>query len=519
MPITQQQLARCRADFAPAIHRAPRMTNTANTIVIIGPAAQCTRLDKHLDLLGDERPVTLGWVVPEVETNIEQPESQPILGTLDELEVIIARRKPGAALVCFPAVMTDRIKTVRTRLRRLEVPDRFMPTLEDQLAGVGPRTHLDIDPVTLLGRPARSIDEEAIGDILTGRTILITGAGGSIGSELARIAARYEPARIICVDRSENALFEIDRQIARQHASLPRTALLHDVVDDRATLRHVADLRPDIIFHAAAHKHVPMMEDHPLAAVRNNVQGTKSIADAAHIVGVERFVMISTDKAVNPSSIMGATKRLAELYVQHMHVHSPTSFSMVRFGNVLGSAGSVLETWSRQIADGGPVTVTHPDMTRYFMTIPEAAALVMQSATLQDPAAPCGEVFLLDMGDPINIAELAERYVEAHGLVPTRREVHSGMTSDAAGCMPLIFTGPRPGEKLHEDLSFDAERMTQTRHPDIHIWQQQPPDSAYIEHIIHATSQLSYRDEPSHVSAVVRSLVPEMTEPIGAVAV
>ncbi len=498
----------------------PRMTSIASTIVIIGPPSHCARLEQQLDLLGDERPVTLGWITPpDNAVDQDHEHEQPILGTLNELEAIVAQRKPGAALVSFPAIMTDCITSIRTRLRRLEIPDRFMPTLEDQLAGIGPRTQLDIDPVTLLGRPARSIDEDAVGDILTGRTILITGAGGSIGSELARIAAKFEPARIICVDRSENALFEIDRQIARQHASLPRTALLHDVVDDRATLRHVADLRPDIIFHAAAHKHVPMMEDHPLAAVRNNVQGTKSVADAAHIVGVERFVMISTDKAVNPSSIMGATKRLAELYVQHVHVHSPTSFSMVRFGNVLGSAGSVLETWSRQIADGGPITVTHPDMTRYFMTIPEAASLVMQSATLQDPAAPCGEVFLLDMGDPINIADLADRFIDAHGLTPIRSRTTTRREDDAVGCMPVVFTGPRPGEKLHEDLSFDAERMTQTRHPDIHIWQQQPPDSTYIEHIIHATSQLSYRDDPSHISAVVRSLVPEMTEPVCVVAV
>src|SRR5690606_23894821 len=319
-----------------------------------------------------------------------------ILGTTDELEAIIARRQPAMALICLPAVMKDLIASLRTRLRRLGVADRFVPTLEDLVAGIGPRTHLDIDLTQLLNRPARQFDKEAVRSVIENKRVLITGAGGSIGSELSRIAARFKPQQLVLIDRSENALFEIDRQIARSHPTLPRKALLHDVVEAKATLAHFRTLQPDIIFHAAAHKHVPMMEDHPAAAVDNNLFGTKSVADAADAVGAERFVMVSTDKAVNPTSIMGATKRLAELYVQHINQRSATVFSMVRFGNVLGSSGSVLDTWARQIADGGPLTVTDPAMTRYFMTIPEAAALVIQSAALVSPDAPGGEVFLLD---------------------------------------------------------------------------------------------------------------------------
>ncbi len=353
------------------------------TALIIGLPGTCRRLQRQLELL-DQQPITLGWVLlePPHDPHDLAEADAPILGTADELESIVARRRPALALITLPAVMASCITSIRTRLRRLGIPDRFMPTLEDQIAGVGPRTQIDIDTTALLQRPVRRIDEVAVRTLLAGQRILITGAGGSIGSELSRIVARYGPAHLTLVDRSENALFEIDRQIARWFPRLPRTALLHDVVEEAETRNHFRRLRPHLVFHAAAHKHVPMMEDHPAAAVDNNFFGTRSVADAADAAGVDRMIMISTDKAVNPSSIMGATKRLAELYVQHINRRSGTGFAMVRFGNVLGSAGSVLESWSRQIAEGGPLTITHPEMTRYFMSIPEAAALVIQAASL-----------------------------------------------------------------------------------------------------------------------------------------
>ncbi len=457
--------------------------------ILIGTTDCCGRLDRQLDLMG-ERPVTLGWVVS---GGREPAGSDPVLGTLGELDAIVARTRPDLALVTFPAVMDRLVTATRTRLRRLGVAERFMPTLEDQVAGVGPRSRLEIDPGALLNRAPRHIDRQAVRRVIAGRRVLITGAGGSIGSELARIVSRYDAAELILVERSENALFEIDRQIARSAPELVRTALLHDVVDAAATLEHFRRLRPQVIFHAAAHKHVPMMEDHPAAAVDNNFFGTKAVADAAHATAAERLVLISTDKAVNPSSIMGATKRLAELYVQHLNQRSVTGFSVVRFGNVIGSTGSVLDVWLRELAEGGPLTVTDPRMTRYFMTIPEAASLVIQSAALVDPRTRASCVFVLDMGVPIRIVDLARRLIALHGYGPET--------------IGIAFTGARPGEKLHEQLAYDTEAIRPTAHPDIQVWEQPAPDPLFIERTVNELSPRRRGPQAKLVAETVRRLV------------
>ncbi len=484
-------------------------SRAAPTALIIGQPDTCLRLERQLDLL-EPRPISLGWVLTHRRPSDVATHAEPILGTLDELEAIIARRRPALALVSLPSVMRGLITQTRTRLRRMGVPDRFMPTLEDQLAGVGPRTHYDIDIAALIDRPPREIDRDAVRDILHGKRVAITGAGGTIGGELSRLCCEFQPELLVLIDRSEHALFEIDRQAAVLAPKLPRRALLHDVVEPQGTLTHFRDIHPHVVFHAAAHKHVPMMEDHPRAAVENNLFGTKSVADASHETGVERFVMISTDKAVNPSSIMGATKRLAELYVQHLHRRSSTAFAMVRFGNVLGSSGSVLSIWERQLAEGGPISVTDPRMTRYFMTIPEAAALVLQAAALVDPASTFGEVFLLDMGQPLRIVELAQRFARLHGLVP--RLPDDAAANAAQGTIDIVFTGARPGEKLFEELSFDAEAMRPTRHPDINIWMLPQPDDRYITKMLR-TLDPKRRADATDVAAAVRDLVPEMTQP------
>lgn len=460
--------------------------------IMVGSEEFCRRLERQLDL-ADQGPLSLlvlGWIVPAGE---RVASTERVLGTLDELDAIVADVRPDLALVTFPACMDRLITATRTRLRRLRIPDRFMPTLEDQVAGIGPRSRLEIDPGDLLDRSPRPIDERSVRGVIQGRRVLITGAGGSIGSELARIVSRFDAAELILVERSENALFEIDRQIARRAPALHRTALLHDVVDAAVTLKHFRRLRPQVVFHAAAHKHVPLMEDHPAAAVDNNFFGTKAVADAADVTGAERFVLISTDKAVNPRSIMGATKRLAELYVQHLNQRSGTGLSVVRFGNVLGSTGSVLDVWSRELSEGGPLTVTDRRMTRYFMTIPEAAALVIQSAALIDPRTRTSGVFVLDMGVPIRIVDLARRYIVLNGY-DTRT-------------VRIVFTGGRPGEKIHEQLAYDSETIRPTGHPDIHVWEQAAPDAAFIER---AVTQLSSRrrcSEPALVAETVRRLV------------
>jgi len=454
------------------------------------------------------RPVTIGWIRAGDDGS---PSDSRFLGEAQDLDRIAGRERPDLAIVTLPAVMHELVSHLRTQLRRLRVPDRFVPTLEDLVAGIGPRTHVDIDCDRLLGRAARNLDPATIATVIAGRRIIITGAGGSIGSELCRIVAAQKPAHLTMVERSENALFEIDRQIARRFPDVSREVVLHDIVDAIGTAEHFERIRPDVVFHTAAHKHVPMMEMHPAAAIDNNFFGTRSVMDAAAACGCERFVMISTDKAVNPVSIMGATKRLAEQYVQVASRRTTMRCSMVRFGNVLGSAGSVLEIWQREISEGGPISVTDPRMTRYFMTIPEAARLVIESAALQDPHADGAEVFLLDMGAPVRIVDLACRFAEAYGLHPIlpSEEVHVTDTP-APGSIRVLFTGARPGEKLFEELAFDAERMQPTRHPNVTIWKVPPPPPDLIEDALRRLAPDRRPGDPRAIATEIRRLVPEM---------
>jgi FlaA1/EpsC-like NDP-sugar epimerase len=309
----------------------------------------------------------------------------------------------------------------------------------------------DVAIEDLLRRDPVALDDQAIVADLRGRVVVVTGAGGSIGSEICRQVAGFEPARLVLVERAENALFEIHRELRQAFPSLRIEPCVADICDVQRTQQIFADHAPEVVFHAAAHKHVPMMEWNPGEAIKNNVLGTRLIADVAHACGARAFVMISTDKAVNPTSVMGATKRAAEVYIQALAKRSSTRFVTVRFGNVLGSNGSVVPIFKEQIARGGPVTVTHPDMKRYFMTIPEACQLVLQAGSMG-----CGgEIFILDMGQPVKIVDLARDLIQLSGFSPDEIEI--------------VFTGMRPGEKLHEELSIAAEHAEKTRHPKIMI--------------------------------------------------
>jgi FlaA1/EpsC-like NDP-sugar epimerase len=463
-----------------------------------------------------------------------------VFGDLDSLPDAAQRQGFTVAIVSLPMAMADTINKVRSLLRRLDIEERFIPPVQDLLSqappfAIGLATPAAqapssvaaprIDIAELIGRAPHSLDHASVARILTGKRVLITGAGGSIGAELARIVASFNPAQIQLVERAENPLFEIDRQIARRFPGVSRRAVLHDVVDAEGTLRLLVDLKPDVIFHAAAHKHVPLMEDHPAHAVTNNLFGTKSIADAALAVGVERFVMVSTDKAVNPTSVMGATKRLAELYVQWLHETSrrvggsaATRFSMVRFGNVLGSACSVLTIWSAQLAEGGPVTVTDPRMTRYFMTIPEAATLVIQAAAIDHPETDPAAVHVLDMGEPLLILDLARRFVRAHGFEPRVIGWSEGGPaedpSDVQRLLPsmdIVFTGVRPGEKLHEELSYGAEQLLPTPYPGIRAWAGKAGVGPNCAAMIADLSAVRASRERDVVLAAIRRHVPEMS--------
>jgi nucleoside-diphosphate-sugar epimerase len=395
-------------------------------------------------------------------------------------------------VVCLPNAMRDELEAIQAEARGLGIAlQRVTPAWEQigwDAGRVSASSHgvsqgsqnvwtptanpASLNLAELIGRAQRPVDDHGLRDMIGGRRVLVTGAGGSIGSELARCCAALGPSAIALVERSEHALFQIDRELRETRPDLDRSALLHDVVDAPRTRRVVESFAPDIVLHAAAHKHVPLMEDHPADAVHNNVFGTVSIANAARHAGASRFVLISSDKAVRPSSVMGATKRIAELYVSALaqglggasgvlsrsgpagQPQTETSFASVRFGNVLGSSGSVLTIWADQLRSRGRITVTDPRMTRYFMTIPEAAALVLQAAALARPGS-ADTLFVLDMGEPVRIVDLASRFLRASGL--NQRD------ADAA----IEITGIRPGEKLHEALAYEDEALMPTTHPAI----------------------------------------------------
>jgi FlaA1/EpsC-like NDP-sugar epimerase len=323
-----------------------------------------------------------------------------------------------------------------------------------------------VDVVDLLGRKPVNLDTPELQRFLAGKTVLVTGAGGSIGSEICRQSMKFCPRRLILVERAENALFEIDRELRQQWLGADIRACVADVCDATRIGEVFADERPDVVFHAAAHKHVPMMELNPGEAVKNNVFGTKTVADAAVAAGCDAFVMVSTDKAVNPTNVMGATKRCAELYVQSLNANA-TRFVAVRFGNVLGSSGSVVPIFKQQIELGGPVTVTHPDMRRYFMTIPEASQLVMQAGAIGKG----GEIFVLDMGEPIRILDLAEELIRRSGLRVGEDIV-------------IKFSGIRPGEKLYEELANDNEQTRPTSHEKIRVWELPAASEQQVERML-----------------------------------
>jgi len=482
------------------------------TAILIGTAQTILQMRVMLDLAGTGTLVR-GSLYPSGQ-ECGAPDS---LGSFDDIAVVLAEHKPSQVLLSLPIAMAGIARELTEVLDEHEIAWRFMPTVNDLMQGnvhtpLRSKRVVDaagIDTTTLINRTPSPLDDDAIAHVMTDRTVMITGAGGSIGSELARIVCRFSPSRLVLLERSENALFEIKRQLTRLFPDQSLVAVMHDVTNATRTHHVVGVHKPEVIFHAAAHKHVPVMEEHPAEAVENNFYGTRSMADAAAANECERFVMISTDKAVNPSSVMGASKRLAELYIQWLNCQSDTTFAMVRFGNVLGSACSVLPIWSHQLAHGHPITVTDERMTRYFMTIPEAAGLVIQSAAYSGSMTGShgGEVFLLDMGEPVNILELAERFIRLHGLEPN---------VDA----PIQITGARPGEKLFEELAYDGEGMLPTPHEAIRIWQTTPPDTKRMQQIMALFDGLRQsRESAGHtwkhatdeaILSALRFAVPEM---------
>ncbi len=377
----------------------------------------------------------------------------PIVGQREDIISVVRKRKIEEIIIAIPSAKRSTIKEIVNECKQVKVKIRIVPGMYELIGGtVSIQNIRDIDIKDVLGRDEVNLDTEAISEYLNGKKVMVTGGGGSIGSELSRQIASFGPSKLILLDIYENGVFAVQNELLKLHPKLNLTVKIASVRDRERILDIVKTVKPDVIFHAAAHKHVPLMEANPEAAIKNNVLGTLNIVQAADAASVQRFVMISTDKAVNPTNIMGASKRLCEMVVQSMDKVSQTEFVAVRFGNVLGSNGSVVPIFKKQVSEGGPVTVTHKEITRYFMTIPEASQLVLQAGSM----AHGGEIFILDMGEPVKIVNLAEDVIRLSGYEPYED-------------IPIVFTGLRPGEKLYEELLMDEEGLTDTRHDKIHI--------------------------------------------------
>ena len=375
----------------------------------------------------------------------------PVVGRIEEIPVIIRGLVVHEIIVAIPSASNMLKQRILAAAAGCKVPIKVLPSVRQLLAD--PAAMRQIRPMSLedlLQREPVQTDRQELHVLLEGKRVLVTGAGGSIGSELCRQIAQYKPALLVLVERYENGLYALDLELKAKFPLMNIVPAIGDVTVRDRMADVLAQTRPELVFHAAAHKHVPLMEVNPKEAVRNNVLGTRTVAEAAAAAGVERFVLISTDKAVNPTSVMGATKRVAEELIQSLNRKGQTKFSVVRFGNVLGSNGSVVPLFTEQIRRGGPVTVTHPDIKRFFMTIPEAVQLVLQASVMGHG----GEVFVLDMGEQIKVADLAKNLIVLSGLVPDED-------------IRIVYTGLRSGEKLFEELFEESEQVEPTAHPKI----------------------------------------------------
>ena len=421
-----------------------------------------------------------------------------VLGPIGSLGEFVSPHGIEEVIIAAPTASGETMRNIVDKCKSAGVHPRTVPGFDQLIDGRVTVSQIrDVAIEDLLGREPVELEEGLIRGFIHRKCVLVTGAGGSIGSELCRQIAGYWPRKLVLVEQSEPALFEVHRELERSHADIVTVPVIADVTDDKRMERVFADHSPAVIFHAAAHKHVPMMEWNPGEALKNNVFGTRTVADLADRFGAEAFVLISTDKAVNPTSVMGASKRLCEMYVQAMSDHSQTHFSAVRFGNVLGSAGSVVPIFKEQIARGGPVTVTDPEMKRYFMTIPEACQLVMEAAAM----GAGGEIFVLDMGEPVKIVDLARDLISFSGFRPGED-------------IQIEYTGLRPGEKLFEEIGFDAEKMDRTRHPKIFTGRLTPLSVDTVRASLRRLGEIVNETSNDLIRECLMDLIPElMTSP------
>jgi FlaA1/EpsC-like NDP-sugar epimerase len=422
----------------------------------------------------------------------------PVLGTVASIEQVVKENQIKHIIIAIPSLSKKELNAIFIECSKTKARTQIMPMLEDLMLGKVSINHFrDVQVEDLLGREPVELDTATIGKKLTGKTILVTGAGGSIGSEVCRQVCKFMPDTIVLLGHGENSIYSIELELKKQYQNINIETEIADVQDREKIFAIMKKYTPDVVYHAAAHKHVPLMERNPEEAVKNNVIGTKNVAEAASHANVGIFVMISTDKAVNPTSVMGATKRLAEMVIQHMDLISETRFVAVRFGNVLGSRGSVIPLFKNQIQEGGPVTVTHPEMVRYFMTIPEASRLVLQAGAL----AKGGEIFVLDMGEPVKIVDLAKNLIRLSGY--TEEEI------------PIVFTGMRPGEKMFEELLGADEVHPEQIYPKIYIGKTPPVNIIVAHNVIENLDKLTKEELRDRLLDIANFRVKELEKVSG----
>lgn len=435
----------------------------AKRVLIIGAGAAGVMVLKELRNHDGLRSKPIAFIDDNIKKLGKSINGIPVMGKRDDIVKICNRYNIDEIIIAMPSASGEEKKQILNECKKTNCKTRTLPGIYELIDGKIDFTKIrDVQIEDLLGRDEVKLDLDGLSSFISDKRILVTGGGGSIGSELCRQIAKFKPSELIILEIYENNAYDIQNELIKRYKNLNLTVIIASVRDRNHIDEIFKEKRPHIVFHAAAHKHVPLMENNPKAAIKNNVFGTLNVVQAADKCEVDRFVMISTDKAVNPTNVMGATKRVCEMVVQTYNSISKTEYVAVRFGNVLGSNGSVIPLFKKQIAEGGPVTVTDKKVIRYFMTIPEACQLVLQSGSM----ASGGEIFILDMGEPVKIIDLAKDLIKLSGLRP---EID----------IPIVITGLRPGEKLYEEILLNPKEMTKTDHDKIYI--EQPIEFTYHE--------------------------------------
>ncbi len=474
-------------------HQRSGTSGRRKPVVLVGAGRAGVLAAKEIQGRGDIDLWIEGFVDDDPQKQGAVIQGKKVLGSTRDLPRLASELELDHVIITIAQVSREKIRRIVDICERIPIRAQIIPGFYELLDGrVGITRFRELQIEDLLGREPVKLEEDEVQSFIRGKTVMVTGAGGSIGSEMARQVAKYGPQRLLLVERAEFVLFETDRELRAQWPEIEIEPLVADVCDASRMRRIFAASRPQVVFHAAAHKHVTLVELNVAEGIRNNVLGTWALGELAGEFGVEALVLISTDKAVRPTSVMGATKRVAELVVQELDRSHDTRYVSVRFGNVLGSTGSVIPIFRQQIVSGGPVTVTHPEMTRYFMTIAEAAQLVLQAGTMGEG----GEIFVLDMGEPVRILDLAKDMITLSGLKPYED-------------VDIVYSGIRPGEKLFEELQTAGEDMAKTRHPKIYIGKVNAYSSDEIQAAVRRLRELVLSGADEELRSYLDRLLPE----------